>query len=82
MKNSTLIPITPALFAGQKEDLSWLVDLVWCEDAVEAIEAIEEGHSALIPLENWQDTAETVLDYLGASTTGVHRVLTRAEIKE
>jgi hypothetical protein len=61
-----MIAVTPSLFAGTPQDVVWFGDLHWADTVGEAVAIIEDGQSALISRENWQEKVRDILGLLGA----------------
>jgi predicted cobalt transporter CbtA len=56
-----MIVITTALYAGTKEEAANQQNCFYAESPAEAVHIIEEGATAFIPVDGWEETAEAVL---------------------
>ena len=62
-----MIVITPSLYAGTHEEAAVRKDTFYAEDPAEAIHVIEEGDTAFVSLDDWETTAEAVLEHFGST---------------
>ena len=70
-----MIALTDSLFAGDRDDLVWFIDLRWAHTVGEAVRIILAGDAALLPLDNWPDG---VRDVLGADSDRIEWVTRNA----
>lgn len=73
-----MIAVTPALFAGQPSDASWFSDLHWADTVGEAVAIIEDGQSALIARDGWQEKVWDILGLLGATPETIEWAISTA----
>jgi hypothetical protein len=73
-----MIALTDSLFAGDRHDLVWFIDLRWAHTVGEAVRIILAGDAALLPLDNWPDRVRDVLGLLGADSDRIEWVTRNA----
>jgi hypothetical protein len=73
-----MIAVTPSLFAGQPADRVWFSDLHWADTVGEAVAIIEDGQSALIAREGWEEKVWDILGLLGATAETIEWAISTA----